>query len=177
MGLRNRWSRILSAPGYGAGAYDPHKHLFHNSDVVENVAHLERFLELALQLNPRLRVLLSVSPVPLALTYENANVLSATTYSKSVLRVAAEALRQRHPQVDYIASYEIVANSGNGLTYFNDDRRNVSDAGVAHVMRSFFRNFAPEPPALSLDRPAVAPHEDPCDEEHLLRSVMADRTQ
>jgi hypothetical protein len=183
LGLTETWISAIDGaaysapPGYGSGQYDPQKHLFHNSDVAENVAYLERFLELAYRINPDLRVLLSVSPVPLALTYERANVLSATTYSKSVLRVAAEVIRRRYPQVDYVASYEIVTNTGNGSAYFSDDRRNVSDAAVAHVMQSFFRNFAPEPLVLSLERPAVAPHEDPCDEEHLLRSVLADRTR
>ena len=42
-------------------------------------------------------------------------------------------------------------------------------------MLSFFRNFAPEPLVLSLDRPAVAPLRGSCDEEHVLRSVIADR--
>jgi hypothetical protein len=183
LGLTETWVSAIDGaaysapPGYGSGQYDSRKHLFHNSDVAENVAHLERFLELAHRINPDLRVLLSVSPVPLALTYERANVLSATTYSKSVLRVAAEGIRLRYPQVDYVASYEIVTNTGNGSAYFTDDRRNVSDAAVAHVMRSFFRNFAPEPLELTIDRPAVAPHEDPCDEEHVLRSVLADRAR
>jgi hypothetical protein len=183
LGLTEMWISAIdgaaysAAPGYGSGQYDAQKHLFHNSDVEENVAHLERFLELAHRINPELRVLLSVSPVPLALTYESANVLSATTYSKSVLRVAAETIRRRHARIDYVASYEIVTNTGNGSAYFSDDRRNVSDAAVAHVMRSFFTNFAPERLELSLDRPAVAPHEDPCDEEHVLRSVLADRAR
>jgi hypothetical protein len=183
LGLTETWVSAIdgaaysSPPGYGAGEFDARKHLFHNSSVADNVENLERFLELALRINPQLRVLLSVSPVPLALTYENENVLSATTYSKSVLRVAAETIRGQYPQVDYFASYEIVTGTGNGAAYFSNDRRNISDAGVAHVMRSFFRNFAPEPLVLSLDRPAVAPHEDPCDEEHLLRSVIANRNR
>lgn len=183
LGLTETWVSAFDGaaysmpPGYGAGQYDPQQHVLHNSDVEENVASLERFRELALSLNPRLRILLSVSPVPLALTYRDAHVLSASTYSKSVLRVAAETVRNRYPEVDYFAAYEIVTNSGNGASYFNEDRRNVSDLGVRHVMRSFFDNFAPEPLTLTLDRPAVAPHEDPCDEEHLLRSVLSNRTR
>ena len=53
------------------------------------------------RLNPGVRVLLTVSPVPLIATYEPRHVLVSTTYSKSVLRVAAEQVMRRHDWVDF----------------------------------------------------------------------------
>jgi hypothetical protein len=55
LGLTETWISAIDGaafsapPGYGAGECDPNRHLFHNSDVSENITHLERFLELALR--------------------------------------------------------------------------------------------------------------------------------
>jgi len=86
-------------------------------------------------------VLLTVSPVPLIATYEPTHVLTATTYSKSVLRVAAGTLARELDWVDYFPSFEIITGSFNGGAYYQDDAREVTDAGVAHVMRCFARHY------------------------------------
>ena len=79
-----------------------------------------------------------MSPVPLVATAEpDAHVLSATTYSKSVLRVAAETLRRAQPNVHYFPSYEIITGAFNRGRYFARDLRNVTEDGVRHVMRLF----------------------------------------
>ena len=41
-------------------------------------------------MNPKARLVLTVSPVPLAATASGSHVLPATIYSKSVLRAAAQ---------------------------------------------------------------------------------------
>jgi len=69
-----------------------------------------------------------------------ANVLSATTYSKSVLRVAAEMMRRQHTNVHYFPSYEIIMGSFNRGAYFATDLRNVVEAGVNHVMSLFLKH-------------------------------------
>jgi hypothetical protein len=66
-----------------------------------------------------------------------AHVLAATTYSKSVLRVAAEILRKRFAIVHYFPSYEIITGAFNRGGYFAEDLRSVLETGVDHVMRLF----------------------------------------
>lgn len=109
--------------------------------VDEIEANLVAFLEAVKKHNPRLKVLLTVSPVPLAATYEDRSVLVSTIYSKSVLRVAAENVRQRFDWVDYFPSYEIIVGSPVRGLYYEDDDREVSPLGVAHVMRLFVQHF------------------------------------
>jgi hypothetical protein len=104
-------------------------------DVIDD---LVQFREALAAVNPRAQIVFTVSPVPLVATAEpGANVLSATTYSKSVLRVAAETMRRRFANVHYFPSYEIITGAFNRGAYYAGDLRNVVESGVAHVMKLF----------------------------------------
>lgn len=68
--------------------------------------------------------------------------------SKAVLRVAAQRIADSVDRVAYFPSYEIITNCYHPGTYFDSNRRSVTDAGVQHVMRVFVRHFceaAPKP--------------------------------
>jgi hypothetical protein len=136
------------APGVTAGEYDESLHEFVNFDVAETIADFRSFLAALRAINPRIRVLLTVSPVPLIATYESTHVLTATTYSKSVLRVAADTLARELEWVDYFPSFEIITGSFNAGAYYQADAREVTDAGVAHVMRCFARHYLSDDSAL-----------------------------
>jgi hypothetical protein len=129
------------APGVTAGEYDETLHEFVNFDAAETIADLGSFLAALRTVNPGVRVLLTVSPVPLIATYESTHVLTATTYSKAVLRVAADAMARELDWVDYFPSYEIITGSFNGGAYYQADAREVNEAGVAHVMRCFAKHY------------------------------------
>jgi hypothetical protein len=128
-------------PGTGGGEFDPTKYRFINFDVEQVTADLEQFIALLRSINPRSRVIFTVSPVPLVATAEDCHVLVATTYSKSVLRVAAQMLTQKCTGVTYFPSYEIITGSYSRGAYFDEDARTVLETGVDHVMRLFLRHF------------------------------------
>ncbi len=128
-------------PGTGGGEFDPAKYKFVNFDVAAVTSDLEQFMSLLRSVNPRARMILTVSPVPLVATAEDRHVLVATTYSKSVLRVAAEAAASNCQDVTYFPSYEIVTGSFARGAYFADDGRAILESGVAQVMRIFLRHF------------------------------------
>src|SRR5690606_23136879 len=94
--------------------------------------------------NPDARVILTVSPVPLAATAEPRHVLESTTLSKSVLRVAADMVQRRQEGVSYFPSYEIITGAFSRGTYYDTDLRSVLPEGVEHVMRTFFRAYLPD---------------------------------
>ncbi len=158
-------------PGVAAGRYDAARHAFLNFTVDEVVADLCEFVAAVREVNPRMKMILTVSPVPLAATARHDHVLVASTYSKAVLRVAAEQL-SRLPDVYYFPAYEIVAAAGND--YFAADRRSLLESGVAQVMALFFRhvlganNVSPLP---ALDDDFVRRNQDIvdtlCDEQRL----------
>lgn len=158
LGLTECWLSAVDGaaypmcPGTVAGSFDPSRHVMVNLGVAEIVSDMQAFIEELRAVNPAVKIVLTVSPVPLAATAEDRHVLVSTTYSKSVLRVAAEELR-KIPNVAYFPSYEIVTGSFSRGQYFAPDLRNVTEDGVDHVMRLFFRHLAPG----GHDHPIAAP--------------------
>lgn len=125
-------------PGVEGGTFDPDRYEFYNQPVEDVISDLAEFRNLLAKVNPEASIIFTVSPVPLVATAQpGENVLSATTYSKSVLRVAAETLRRRFDNVHYFPSYEIITGAFNRGAYYAPDLRNVVETGVAHVMRLF----------------------------------------
>ena len=168
LGLTEAWvasedgAVFTICPGTSGGVFDPAKHEFHNFTVSEVVADMCAFIDALRTVNPRAKLILTVSPVPLVATARaDTHVLTATTYSKSVLRVAAEMLAQSRPNVAYFPAYEIIMSRAfDAGTYFAADKRNVVRPGVAHVMRVFAEVFtgitasAPPPAPAPVPKPA-----------------------
>lgn len=174
LGLTEAWCSLVDgtvyplAPGVAGGRHDPRRHAFANFTVEAVGADLEAFLQRLRSVNPAVRVILTVSPVPLVATYEPRHVLVSTTYSKSVLRVAAEAAWRAHDWVEYFPSYEIITGHYHGGAYFEADCRNVNAIGVDHAMRCFLRHYAdgPSRPSPGPLATPVPPDQDVvCDEE------------
>lgn len=128
-------------PGVEGGTFDPSRYEFYNQPVEDVIADLSAFRDGLQAVNPRAQIIFTVSPVPLVATAEpGAHVLSATTYSKSVLRIAAERMRQTSNNVHYFPSYEIITGAFNRGAYYAPDLRNVVEDGVSHVMRLFMQH-------------------------------------
>lgn len=148
LGLTECWvSRADGAvyplcPGVAGGRFDEDRHAFVNLSAAEVTTEMVAFVDALRQVNPAVRLIVTVSPVPLVATAAGRHVLVSTTYSKSVLRVACEELVRARPQVAYFPSFEIITGSYARGRYFATDLRSVTDAGVDHVMRLFMQHFA-----------------------------------
>ena len=163
LGLTEAWQNtdtglIYSAcPGTMVGVFDPSRHRFVNFDYVEAEADLRQAIQLARTVNPDLRFLLTVSPVPLTATASGDHVLAATIYSKSVLRAVAGRCA-KNDGVDYFPSYEIITGMPYRSMFYAANLREVTAQGVAYVMSHFFnsmeRNF---PEAMPTRAPHFAP--------------------
>jgi hypothetical protein len=141
-------------PGVEGGTFDPARHIFHNQDVAETVSDMAEFIDALEGVNARAEIILTVSPVPLVATADpGAHVLAATTFSKSVLRVAAEMLCRRYDRVHYFPSYEIITGPFSRGRYYGQDLRSVTEEGVSHVMRLFLQH--------ATDGKAAAPPSEP----------------
>jgi hypothetical protein len=115
--------------------------------VEENVHELQRTLDVFRAHNPRVKIILSVSPVPLHATFRGADthILVANCHSKSVLRVAAEEFVARNRDVYYFPSYETVMYCTPNP--WETDQRHVSPEAVDRVM-TLFRKMFVHPAAL-----------------------------
>ncbi|QDY07785.1 GSCFA domain-containing protein [Micromonospora sp. HM134] len=156
LGLTEAWRDVATGtvypvcPGTVRGTFDAGRHAFHNFTVAEVHRDLTATVASLRAANPRLTVLLTVSPVPLTATATGAHVLAATGYSKSVLRAAAGQLAQEHDHVDYFPSYELITGFPFRGVFFAPNLRTVTPAGVSFVMRHFFA-------ALTRDRNPTGP--------------------
>jgi hypothetical protein len=175
-----------TCPGCGsAGTYDDRAYAFWNLSAAETSRYLAEAIDLMLAANPQLQIILTVSPVPLVATMEPRHVLQATTYSKSVLRVAAEEMVRRYDNVHYFASYEVITATKTAGTYFASDARSVTAEGVARAMELFFSHFTGETgdvaagPASQGAHPAGAPDDarTVCDEDEFYRALAASQSQ
>lgn len=143
LGLTEGWEHRSSgqvyptAPGTVAGAFDNAIHAFVNFRLAEVKADLVAALQRLKGLNSNLKILLTVSPVPLTATASGQHVLTATTQSKSVLRACAGEMQEDFPEVDYFPSYEIITSSKAGGSYFEPNLRSVTKAAVSEVMSAF----------------------------------------
>ena len=173
MGLTETWvsnddgTAYPVAPGVSGGNYDPARYSFKNLTYPEVLGDMEEFIRLVRQINPSLKIILTVSPVPLMATATADNVIAASSYSKSVLRSVAGYLKSQYDFIDYFPSFEIVGSHVMRGQFFNPDNRSVSAYGVSHVMKQFFLEHVP--PAIGADeRPeSVDPDDVVCDEELL----------
>ncbi|WP_138933564.1 GSCFA domain-containing protein [Roseovarius arcticus] len=91
-----------------------------------------------------LKMLLTVSPVPLVSTFRDVDVLVANAYSKSVQRAAAETFVADKPDVDYFPSYESVILSNPTVCWARGDYRHVSPDIVARIMSNVLVSYAPD---------------------------------
>ena len=111
LGLTETWvSRADGAayplcPGVAGGVFDANQHAFVNLGAMNVIADLTETIDLIRAKNLNARCILTVSPVPLIATMEDRSVLVSTTYSKSVLRVAAEEVAARYDEVAYFPAY------------------------------------------------------------------------
>lgn len=142
LGLTESWRNrqetceYALCPGVVAVICNPADHAFHNASYSEILSDLTTALTRLRSVNPGVRVVLTVSPVPLTATASGQHVLVATTRSKSVLRAVASALEC--DWVDYFPAYEIICAPPFGGRFFDATRRSVTPDGVAHVMAQFF---------------------------------------
>lgn len=105
--------------------------------VEENLANLQVFLDVVRNHNPDMKIIVTVSPVPLIATglAAHTHVIAANGHSKAVLRTAAEAFRQANDGVYYFPSYEMVGACLDDP--WEADTRHVKRAAVADIMAAF----------------------------------------
>ncbi len=91
---------------------------------------------LKLQGRPDAQLVLTVSPVPFQATFSTDDVVVANTYSKSVLRIAAQDFAAANDNVTYVPVYDSIVNT-NPAVAWDEDRIHVTQ----DVVRLNITNF------------------------------------
>lgn len=163
LGLTEAWQNVTGnycypvCPGTAHGTFNPDIHQPVNYTYHEILSDLTDWLEQLQQINPEIKVILTVSPVQLVATFEADNVLVASSYSKSVLRAICGELVRAFSFVDYFPSFEIVSAPASRGMYLSQDLRGVTEEGISHVMRTFFNTYplSDTPPETSAESPPI----------------------
>jgi hypothetical protein len=144
LGLTEAWinrengHEYAMCPGTLAGQFDHELHAFQNHRFQDIEHCLHDCFDTMKSGNTNLKFMLTVSPVPLTASASGEHVLTATTYSKSVLRAVAGQLCQEREDVDYFPSYEMITGAPFRSMFYEPNLRSISHHGVEFVMNSFF---------------------------------------
>ena len=184
IGLTEAWKNSFGdvypiCPGTLIGEFDKSRHIFHNYTFEEIKADLEVVETLLTNINPDIRLVFTVSPVPLTATATNEHVLLATTYSKSVIRAAIgqHCLQSKHSS--YFPSYELISHHTEEDWRFSKNLRSVSESGVRYVMdHAFASNEAQRNAEVNADlSSAQLENQEAVCEEELLDSYSKSKTR
>ncbi len=150
LGLTEAWEdaptgRVFPmCPGVVAGTFDDETHIFRNfryGDILEDLEAIQKLLR---RFNPDMKMILTVSPVPLTATATQDHVLLSTTWSKSTLRAAAGDFAADNDDVAYFPSYELITSPATGPEtggpWFEKNLRSVRSDGVDMVMGIFLES-------------------------------------
>ncbi len=129
------------APGVAGSPASMDDYEFHNFTAAETTQDLLTFIDHLRTVNPEVRLIFTVSPVPLVATYEPRHVLVSTIYSKAALRVAAEDVVRATPGSSYYPSFEIITGHHTKYRYFAEDLRSVTNEGVDRAMSLFSKHY------------------------------------
>jgi GSCFA family len=125
-------------PGTVAGELESNNYSFKSYTPAEISSDLGWVIETICSLNNKARFLLTVSAVPLNETASAKQVLTATTFSSSLLRTVAGTMADNLEIVDYFPSYEIITASPFEGMLYEANQRFLSNLGPTFVVDSFF---------------------------------------
>jgi GSCFA family len=148
LGLSEVWyDRVTGEPLWRAlpvDQFDPERHVFRVETMAQTLQWLETIERLRARHVPDMKIIFTVSPVPLGVTFRPVSALTANSASKAIVRAALdEFLRNHQEEVGrrsfYFPSYELVAN------YFIDpydpDNRHISPTVAAGIIRYFVKHY------------------------------------
>ena len=171
-GLTETWQtlneEILAiAPGTSFGLFDPQKHKFINLSFGEILDDLKEIERLIYFINPEIKFIYTVSPVPLTATAESEHILIANNFSKALLRAAVGTHVKLSKNANYFPSYELITHNTLGDWRFEKNLRSVSDAGVEFVMRHGFNEHGKQKSLKSTKITTESSQEIYCEEQKL----------
>jgi hypothetical protein len=129
-----------TAPGCGYGVFDPSRHKAGLMSVGDIVRSTQAVMKMIREINPDIKVIVTVSPVPLLATHRNMNIVQASVHSKSTLRVAVEECLPLFEQLYYFPSYEIVTQYCSEPIW-DETGRNPSQSSLDVVFNNFEYTF------------------------------------
>jgi hypothetical protein len=124
------------------------KYLFRTTSVQENVDNVLYLINFVRKIAPEIKIVVTVSPVPLLASFEHESAVQADCLSKSTMRLVAHEVvnNSKLANVLYWPSFEIFRWAGSNASnyYAADDGAawHVSEEKVAGTIKSFVEMFS-----------------------------------
>ena len=136
--VRCRKTNFVFAQVPPAQIYDKDLHSYELLNENQNLENLNKIITI-LKKNIALKIILTVSPIPLRATYrKDIDSIQANFENKFSLINVAKKLSNIHSIVSYFPAFEIVYSIRDP---FCDDARHVQETTINHVMREFVKNY------------------------------------
>lgn len=125
------------------------KYLFRTTSVKENVDNVLYLIEFIRKISPDIKIVVTVSPVPLLASFEFESAVQADCLSKSTMRLVAHEVvnNSNLSNILYWPSFEVFRWAGSNASdyYAADDGAawHVSEEKVAGTIRAFVEMFSP----------------------------------
>lgn len=146
-GLSETWYNKRSGEAFWRAIpqhlYDESKHGFKLLEPEENFQNIERIYQLIRKhLGTQVKLLMTLSPIPLVATFRPVSCITANSFSKASLRCALDRMMRTYGQdknLFYFPSFEIVKD------YFHNpyegDNRHVRPEVIQTIMGTFEKSF------------------------------------
>ena len=114
----------------------PNRFKFFNASLEEVLQDLVEFRQLCkINVEKDIKIIVTVSPIPLGTTFTSKDVIVANEISKTVLRLAADRFTNDYDDVDYFPSYEMVRYSSGKI--WEPDMVHLSEIYVQEIVNRF----------------------------------------
>lgn len=148
LGLSEVWyDRVTGEPLWRAlpvDQFDPERHEFRVETMAQTLQWLETIERLRARHVPDMKIIFTVSPVPLGVTFRPVSALTANSASKAIVRAALDEFLRNHQEevgrrAFYFPSYELATN------YFVDpygpDNRHICPTAAAGIIHYFVKHY------------------------------------
>jgi hypothetical protein len=129
------------APGVRYGNYKAQKHMPFNLSVFECISELNEFIIAIRRMNENIKIILTVSPIPLAATHQKENVLIASSLAKTKLRLAIDEVEKKNQNIYYFPSFELINNLSQAGKFFEPNLRDLKKFAITNVMDIFRKSY------------------------------------
>ncbi len=132
-----------TTPPYHSLKREPERYSFRVLGWEDAQTALAKTIVMIMREAPSIKIIITVSPVPLDLTFLPLDVTSATTRGKATLLAAAHEVAQSNNHIDYFPSYEMATLSARSAVW-REDQRHIRQEFVAKIMDHFVAHYVAE---------------------------------
>lgn len=163
LGLSEIWyDKVSGEPLWRAlteDTFDPERHVFRVETHAKTLEWLQAIERIRRTHLPRMKIVFTVSPIPLKTTFRPVSAITANSVSKAILRGALDEFLRANAdvlnrEIFYFPAYEFVTNYF--IDPFREDNRHLSPVVPGTIISVFVRHFCTAEMSVKQERESLA---------------------